>query len=122
VGRQEIKEKDFDQMNEPDNTSDLTQDLSAVEMLRLVLADVREIRDRVSALEADAADRAKETRPKLDLIIAELAELRDGQRDAAIRLDRIEGRLDQLAIDVLDVRSAQRRLTDRVDDLERRPN
>ncbi len=30
--------------DEPDNTSDLTQDLTAVEMLRLVLADVRDIK------------------------------------------------------------------------------
>jgi len=100
------------------NTADLTDG----QKLDQVLARLSNLDARLATLEARAEDRARETRPKFDTIISELAELREGQRDTTLRLDWIESRLDQLALDVLDVRAAQRRLTDRVDDLEQRPN
>lgn len=111
--------------NENANTADLTMD----EKLDRVLARLSDLDTRLAAmdtrlatLEAQAEDRARETRPKLDLIIAGLASLGEGQKDAARRLDRIESRLETLALDVVDVRADQRRLTGRMDDLERRPN
>ena len=103
-------------------TDDPTQDLTAVEMLRLVLSDVRDIKARVATLEAQNEDRARETRPRLDLIISELSELREGQRDAAARLDRIERQLRVMTQDVMAVRTDQQRIEDRMDELERRPN
>lgn len=98
----------------PDENAN-TADLTANELLAQIL-------QRLAALEARADDRARETRPKLDLIIAELADLREGQKDALKRLARIEAQLRVLSEDVLNVRADQRRLEDRMDDLERRPN
>src|SRR5215468_393003 len=101
--------------DEDANTADLTID----EKLDQVLRKLGDMDGRLAKLEAAAADRARETRPKLDLIIAEVADLREGQKDLAKRLDRIDSRLETLAFDILDVRGAQRRLGDRVDVIER---
>jgi hypothetical protein len=100
------------------NTADLTVD----EKLNQILSKLGDLDTRLASLEAVAADRSKETRPKLDLIIAELADVREGQKDAAKRLDRIESQLRVLTEDVLNVRADQRKLEDRMGDLERRPN
>jgi ABC-type transporter Mla subunit MlaD len=100
------------------NTADLTID----EKLDRVLRKLGDLDTRLATLEAVAADRSRETRPKLDLIIAELADVREGQKDAAKRLDRIESQLRVLTEDVLNVRADQRKLEDRMGDLERRPN
>lgn len=56
------------------------------------------------------------------MIIAELADLREGQKDTAKRLDRIETQLRVLTQDVMQVRTDQQRLEDRMDAMERRPN
>jgi outer membrane murein-binding lipoprotein Lpp len=106
----------------PDNTSDLTQDLSAVEMLRLVLSDVRDIKARVGALEAVVEDRLKDTRPIWQAINERTERIEEGQRDAAARLDRIERQLKVMTQDVMAVRTDQQRIEERMDDLERRPN
>lgn len=103
-------------------TEDNTKDLTADEMLRALLADMRDVKDRLGKLESQAEDRSRETRPKLDLIIKELSDAREEIRDVAARLDRIESRFETLAMDVVDVRAAQRRLGDRVSEIERRPN
>jgi len=100
------------------NTADLTMD----EKLDRILTQLADVKARLSALEAGAEDRAKETRPKLDLIIKEMADVREEIREVVTRLDRIESRLETMAMDVVDVRAAQRRLGERVSDLERRPN
>jgi hypothetical protein len=97
--------------DENTNTADLTMN----EKLDRIL-------QRLTTLEAHADDRAKETRPKLDLIISELAGVREGQKDTVKRLDRIEAQLRVLTEDVLNVRADQRRLEDRMDEIERRPN
>ncbi|MGH9754730.1 MAG: hypothetical protein ACREA2_18285 [Blastocatellia bacterium] len=93
------------------NTSDLTID----EKLDRVLAKLSQVETRLSALEAEAKDRARETRPKLDLLIAEMAATREDVKTALARLDT-------LVLDVFNVRADQRRLTERVDDMEQRPN
>jgi len=103
-------------------TDNPTKDLTDSEKLNLILAKLGDLDARLIALESVAEDRARETRPKLDLIIAELADLREGQKDAARRLDRIEAQLRVLTEDVLNVRADQRRLEDRMDNVERRPN
>jgi len=99
-----------------------TADLTIDEKLNQVLRKLGDLDARLATLESKADDRARETRPKLDLIIAELADVREGQKDAAKRLDRIEAQLRVLTEDVLNVRADQRRLEDRMGDLERRPN
>jgi hypothetical protein len=104
------------------NTSDLTQDLTAVEMLRLVLADVRDIKARVGALEAIVEDRLKDTRPIWQTINQRTERIEEGQKDAAARLDRIERQLRVMTQDVMAVRTDQQRIEDRMDKLERRPN
>ncbi|MGH9754947.1 MAG: hypothetical protein ACREA2_19390 [Blastocatellia bacterium] len=93
------------------NTADLTMD----EKLDRILAKLAEVETRLSALEVEAKDRARETRPKLDLLIAEMAATREDVKTALARLDT-------LALDVFNVRADQRRLTERVDESERRPN
>lgn len=65
------------------NTADLTID----EKLDRVLAKLSQVETRLSALEAEAKDRARETRPKLDLLIAEMAATREDVKTALARLD-----------------------------------
>jgi N-methylhydantoinase B/oxoprolinase/acetone carboxylase alpha subunit len=108
--------------NEPDNTSDLTQDLSAVEMLRLVLADVRDIKARVSALEAGQAelraivdDRLKDTRP-----IWQAINERTERIEEEIR--RVRREMGLLREDIRGERMARVELAERVDEIERKPN
>ncbi len=100
------------------NTADLTPN----EKLDQVLRKLGDLDARLATIEARADDRARETRPKLDTIIKELADLREENKDVVRRLDRIQGQLRVLTEDVMQVRTDQRRLEDRMDDLERRPN
>lgn len=96
-----------------------TADLTTNEKLDRILAELADLKTWRGQVDAQSADRAKETRPKLDLLIAEMAAQRDDTQAVLQRLDRIEARLETLASDVLDVRGAQRRLGDRVDVIER---
>jgi chromosome segregation ATPase len=112
-------------------------------MLRLVLADVRDIKARVAALEAGQAalqatvdDRLRDTRPLWQEINARTERIEEGQTDAAARLDRVEARLDGieqetrtirrdigfLREDIRNERIARAELAERVEELERRPN
>jgi ABC-type transporter Mla subunit MlaD len=89
-----------------------TADLTIDEKLDRIL-------QRLTALEARADDRAKETRPLLDQIIKEMVQTRE---TLTARLDRIERQLRVMTEDVMQVRTDQRGLEDRMDALERRPN
>src|SRR5262245_26065015 len=97
----------------------ITADLTIDEKLDRILAELADLKTWRGQVDAQREDRAKETRPKLDLLIAEMAATREDVKAGLQRLDRIEARLETLASDVLDVRGAQRRLGDRVDVIER---
>ncbi len=99
-----------------------TKDLTDSEKLNLILSELADLRAWRAKVDAFIDDRARDTRPKLDLIIKELSDAREEIRDMVTRLDRIEARLETLAMDVVDVRGAQRRLDNRVSQLERQPN
>jgi sirohydrochlorin ferrochelatase len=103
-------------------TDDPTQDLNAVDLLRLVLADVRQMKDQIGALQAIVDDRLKDTRPIWQAIGARTERIEESQKDVANRLDRIERQLRVLTQDVMAVRTDQQRIEDRMDDLDRRPN
>lgn len=117
-----------------DPTQDLpTQDLSAVEMLSLVLADVRDMKTRLGALESETRgvasglttlenevaalhstveDRFKDTRPIWQAI---------NERTERIeaRLNRIDETMQMLAGRELELAAVQSRLSTRVTALER---
>lgn len=128
-------------------SEDPTKDLTAVEMLRAVLADVRDMKarlgavedgivtfkvtvdDRLSALESAAEDRARETRPKLDLIVKGLSDLREEM--AEVRAEMAEIRADVRSIDrklevfndeLLGMKVDLRDFNKRLAALERAPN
>lgn len=99
-----------------------TSDLTAAEMLRLVLADVREMKNklgaldsiesRLAALESLVDDRFKDTRP-----IWQAINERTERMDA--RLDRIDETMQMLAGRELELATMQARLASRVTALER---
>lgn len=97
-------------------TDDNTRDLTTDEMLRALLADMRDVKARMTALETQGTGT---TRPLLDRIIQEVVETREMLLE---RLAHVETKLDLMAADVMDVRTVQRRLGDRVSEIERRPN
>jgi hypothetical protein len=121
-------------MMSEDPTQDLPiQDLSAVEMLRLVLADVRDMKTRLGSLESAVAgmdsrlttleteivalkstveDRFKDTRPIWQAI-------NERTERMEIRLDRIDETMQMLAGRELELASVQSRLSSRVTALER---
>ncbi len=117
-----------------DNTKDLTPD----ETLRLILAEVRELKTtvsgldaRVAALEAQAAERSNTTRPLLDRLIQEMIETRetllarqdraDAKQDQMAEvLRQIKGQIEVLAINAVEVKAEQRSLAGRVTELERK--
>jgi hypothetical protein len=119
-------------------TEDDTKDLTPDETLRLILAEVRELKTtvsgldaRVAALEAQAAERSNTTRPLLDRLIQEMIETRemllarqdlaDAKQDQMAEvLRQIKGQIEVLAINAVEVKAEQRTLAGRVTELERK--
>jgi len=63
------------------------------------------MKSRLSALEAAAEDRARETRPKLDLLIKEMADARAEIREIAAAQARLEQKFDVLVDDSMYLRA-----------------
>lgn len=98
------------------NTEDInTQDLTDSEKLNLILADLGDIKRRLTKLEAFAEDRSRDTRPMLERIHQEVAE--QGQTLHALRRD-----VELFREDIFNERRARADLAARVADLERRPS
>lgn len=125
-------------MNE-ENTANLTQD----EKLDLILAEVRDLKVRVTAVEgrqaaledrqasfeAKVGDRLLDTRPlwevinaRTEMLVEQVAEIKAQNAQMIETLRQIESKLEVLTHDVLDVRAAQRILASRVYALEQRPS
>jgi len=125
-------------MNE-ENTADLTQD----EKLDLLLAEVREVKvrviavedrqaaleDRQASFEAKVGDRLLDTRPlwevinaRTEMIVEQVTRIEEQNAQMIETLRQIESKLEVLTHDVLDVRAAQRILASRVHALEQRPS
>lgn len=100
------------------NTADLTTD----EKLDRILAELVDVKTRLSALEAVAEDRTKETRPKLDLIIKEMSDLREEMRDVRKELRSIDRAFATFASDHTRMRADIGDFDERLTELERRPN
>jgi chromosome segregation ATPase len=103
-------------------TDDPTKDLTAVEMLRLVLTDVREMKtrlgaveDRLGALEALVEDRLKDTRPIWQAINQRTENIEKEIRSLHRKLDIFNK---EILVMKTDIRDFDERLTD----LERKPN
>jgi len=75
-------------------SNDPTKDLTTDEMLRALLADMRDVKDRLGKLESVAEDRARETRPKLDLIVKEVSDLREDMREVRKDLRSLHRKLE----------------------------
>lgn len=115
-------------------SEDPTKDLTAVEMLRLLLANVRDMKARLTALETCVEDRFKDTRPiweainkRTEIIEAQATETNAWLNDLAERMERVEGTLidmkeqiGRLAVRDLERDAVQSRLASRVTDLENR--
>jgi chromosome segregation ATPase len=103
-----------------------TQDLTDSEILRLLLADMRDVKARLSATEDE---RALDTKPLLGEIRKEIAEARleiaevkEGQGRIEARMKHLEEKFEVFTLDIMDVRTAQRALNSRMTELERRPS
>ncbi len=106
-------------MTENDNTKDLTAD----EKLDLILGDMRDIKTRLSALEAQSSGT---TRPLLDQIIQETVQTRETFTE---RIERVEKELRSMnrkfeifSSEMLNIKSDIRDFNERLIELERRPN
>jgi chromosome segregation ATPase len=103
-----------------------TQDLTDSEILRLLLADMRDVKARLSAMEDE---RARDNKPLLGEIRKEIAEARleiaevkEGQGRIEARMKHLEEKFEVFTLDIMDVRTAQRALNSRMTELERRPS
>ncbi len=105
-------------MSEDNLTSDLTTD----EMLRALMANMREVKDRLAALESVAEDRVRETRPKLDLIVKEISDLREEMAGVRRDLRSIDRKLEIFNTELLESKVDLRDFDKRLTELERRPN
>jgi hypothetical protein len=92
--------------------NEITTDLTDSEKLDLIIR-------KVAALEAAEAERKKETKPRLDTLIAEVAALRVDVSDLKLAIDRIFDNFGMITLDVVDLRAAQSRLSMRVSVIER---
>jgi chromosome segregation ATPase len=102
-------------------TEDPTKDLTTDEMLRALLADMREVKGRLGALESAAEDRSRETRPKLDLIIKEMSDLREEMAGVRRELRSIDRKLELFNSELLEAKIDIRDFDKRLTELERRP-
>lgn len=107
-------------------SEDSTKDLTTDEMLRLLLADMRDVKGRLGALEAQGEDRTKTTRPLLDQIIREMVQTRE---TLTARLEGVEKELrsidrkfDILNKELFAMKTDIREQSDRLTELETRPN
>jgi chromosome segregation ATPase len=103
-------------------TEDPTKDLTTDEMLRALMADMREVKDRLGALESSGEDRTRETRPKLDLIIKELSDLREDMAEVRRDVRSIDRKLEVFNDELLNMKVDLRDFDKRLNELERRPN
>ncbi len=103
-------------------SNDPTKDLTTDEMLRALLADMRDVKDRLGKLESVAEDRARETRPKLDLIVKEVSDLREDMREVRKDLRSLHRKLEIFNNELLESKVDLRDFDKRLTELERRPN
>lgn len=103
-------------------SEDNTKDLTPAEMLNLILNRLANIEGRISALESAAEDRARETRPKLDLIIKELTDLREEMGEVKKELRLMNRKFEVFNAEMLEMKTTIRDLDARLVEIERRPN
>lgn len=105
-----------------------TKDLTMNEKLDMVLAELGLVRSELAAaqtklvrVEAFVEDRSRDTRPMLDKIYIEVADLRIEMKDTKDRVVRIDRKFDVLNSDVVELRAADRDFEHRLTVLERQP-
>lgn len=112
-------------MSEDNPTADLTNGEILERMaadVRMLVADMREVKERLGALESAAEDRARETRPKLDLIIKAVSDTREEMIDIKEQMRLLAGRELELSSVYSRLSSRVTALEDRARDGERRTN
>jgi hypothetical protein len=112
-----ISTESNEQMSE-DNTKDLTP----AETLNLILNRLAGIEGGISAVESAAEDRAKETRPKLDLIIKELAGLREEIGEVKKELRLMNRKFEVFNAEMLEMKITIRDFDARLVEIERKSN
>lgn len=102
-----------------------TKDLTVNEKLDMVLAELAFLKAdfgaRLAKVEAFVEDRSRDTRPMLDKIYKEVADLRIEVKEVKDRVGRIDRKFDVLNSDVVELRSADREFEQRLTVLERQP-
>ena len=76
---------------------------------------------RLAKVEAFIEDRSRDTRPMLDKIYKEVADLRIELKEVKDRVVRIDRKFDVLNSDVVELRSADREFEQRLTMVERQP-
>ncbi|HEU0179466.1 MAG TPA: hypothetical protein VFV58_34980 [Blastocatellia bacterium] len=106
-------------------TEDSTKDLTDSEKLSLILTKLSDVETRLAKLEAQAENRSRETRPKLDLIVKEVAdvsELKEEQSRMEKELRSMNRKFDVFSKDMPAMKADLRDFDEPLTELERRPN
>ncbi|MDQ3012814.1 MAG: hypothetical protein M3X11_19165 [Acidobacteriota bacterium] len=102
-----------------------TKDLTIDEKLDMILSELAFLKAdfgaRLVKVEAFVEDRSRDTRPILDKIYKEVADLRIEVKEVKDRVVRIDRKFDVLNSDVVELRSADREFEQRLTVIERQP-
>jgi septal ring factor EnvC (AmiA/AmiB activator) len=101
-----------------------TAELTDGQILRALAADMREVKERLSAIEQSSQNGG--TRPLLDKLIKEMTQTRDTLNDRLTGVEKelraINHQLEAMAVHWLKTQGDIRDHAERLADLERRPN
>ena len=125
--------KPLDPTEPLDGLEGTTKDLSADELLKLILsrqdlilAELADLRTWRAKEDAFMEDRSRDTRPNLEMIHKEIVdtriEMREGQARLEDHLEHVKTKLDLMVLDIAEVRTVQHRLGVRVSAIEQRPS
>ena len=120
--------------NGNDTTRDLTANLTVDEKLNLILAELAEMNAWRAHVDAELAetrawrahvnailmDQSRDTRPMLELIHKDVADLNIGQNEIKFEVRQLGSRLDGVVYESFDVKTKQREFERRVLEVERR--
>lgn len=103
-------------------TDDPTKDLTDSEKLNRILAELTDLKAWRAKVDAALEDRIKETRPKLDLIIKEISDLREDMAEVRKELRSVDRKLEIFNTELLEMKVDLRDFDKRLTQVEQRPN
>jgi hypothetical protein len=99
-----------------------TADLTMNEKLDRILSELADLKVWRAGVDALLEDRTRETRPKLDLIIKELSDLRGEMTEVRRDLRSVDRKLEIFNTELLEMKVDLRDFDKRLTESERRPN